>query len=208
MELWRHLRAIAMLPAMVLVVVPLAILYWTEDVHIGWELGMPAAVLPVVLGAALMVVGLGLLGWTVAMFRSAGEGTLAPWDPTQRLVVAGVYRHVRNPMISGVLCALLGEAALLGSLAILFWSVAFFVLNAIYMPLVEERGLEDRFGDEYVRYKQHVPRWIPRLTPWEDPISAGYGMLKGGSGTEGLLEDRRWELEKEERGLPPPKPQS
>jgi protein-S-isoprenylcysteine O-methyltransferase Ste14 len=113
-----------------------------------------------------MIAGLGLLGWTAAMFRSRGGGTLAPWDPTQRLVVVGVYRHVRNPMISGVLCALLGEAALLGSLAILYWFGIFFLMNAIYMPLVEERGLEDRFGDEYVRYKQHVPRWIPRLTPW------------------------------------------
>lgn len=39
----------------------------------------------------------------------------------------------------------------------------------------------------------------------EDPAAAGWGMLKGGpSMTEGLLEDRRWELEREERGLPPP----
>ncbi len=166
MELWRHLRAIALLPAMALAVIPLAILYWTEDVQIGWELDAPLAVPPVVLGVALLLGGLGLLVWTVAMFRSAGEGTLAPWDPTQRLVVAGVYRHVRNPMISGVFCAILGEAALLGSLPLFYWGVVFFVANAIYMPLVEERGLERRFGEDYRRYRQHVPRWIPRLTPW------------------------------------------
>ncbi len=42
----------------------------------------------------------------------------------------------------------------------------------------------------------------------EDPIKAGYGMLKGGpSMTKALLEERRWELEREERGLPPPRPQ-
>ena len=41
----------------------------------------------------------------------------------------------------------------------------------------------------------------------EDPIAAGYGMLKGGPPmTKGLLEDRRWELEREERDLPPPRP--
>ena len=41
-----------------------------------------------------------------------------------------------------------------------------------------------------------------------DPIAEGHGMLKGGpSLTKGLLEDRRWELDREERGLPPPKPQ-
>ncbi len=39
----------------------------------------------------------------------------------------------------------------------------------------------------------------------KDPIAAGYGMFKAGpSMTKGLLEDRREELEREERDLPPP----
>jgi protein-S-isoprenylcysteine O-methyltransferase Ste14 len=168
MELWRHLRAIALLPTMVLVVSPLVILYFTEDIHIGWGLDTPLGMLLVVLGAALMLAGLAFVGWTVAMFRSQGEGTLAPWDPTRKLVVVGMYRYVRNPMISGVLCVLLGEAALLGSVAILIWFALFFLLNAVYIPMSEERGLEQRFGDEYRHYKEHVPRWLPRLTPWED----------------------------------------
>jgi len=204
MELWRHLRAIALLPTMVLVVVPLVILYFTEDVHIGWGLGAPLSALPVVLGTLLTIAGLGLVGWTVAMFRSRGEGTLAPWDPTRRLVIVGMYRYVRNPMISGVLCALLGEAVLLGSLAVLIWFAVFFLLNAVYIPLSEERGLEQRFGDEYRRYKENVPRWLPRLTPWGDPISTGLGMFKDVPLTSDLFEERRHELEREERGLPPP----
>lgn len=167
MELWRHLRAITLLPAMVLVIIPGLVLFLTEDVHIGWELDAPLAVLPVALAVVLVLAGLGLLAWTVAMFRSRGEGTLAPWDPTQRLVVIGVYRYVRNPMISGVLCALLGEAALLGSLTVLTWFGVFFLMNAVYIPLSEERGLKKRFGEEYRRYKRHVPRWLPRLTPWD-----------------------------------------
>jgi AbrB family looped-hinge helix DNA binding protein len=41
----------------------------------------------------------------------------------------------------------------------------------------------------------------------DDPIAAGRGMLKGGpSLTKALLEERRWELEREERGLTPPPP--
>jgi hypothetical protein len=79
------------------------------------------------------------------------------------MVVVGPYRHVRNPMISGLLLILLAEALFFGSLPILAWFAFGFALNAVYIPLVEESGLEKRFGEEYLRYKQHVPRWIPRL---------------------------------------------
>jgi protein-S-isoprenylcysteine O-methyltransferase Ste14 len=98
----------------------------------------------------------------VRLFATVGESTLAPWDPTHRLVVLGPYRHVRNPMITGVISMLLGEAALLGSWPLLAWALGFFGVNAIYMPLVEEPGLVRRFGDDYVRYRQNVPRWLPR----------------------------------------------
>jgi len=103
---------------------------------------------------------------TVKLFATVGEGTLAPWDPTQKLVVRGIYRYVRNPMITGVSCILLGEAVALGSVALLGWFMLFFVANVIYMPLVEETGLERRFGEDYLAYRQNVPRWIPRLRPW------------------------------------------
>ena len=45
----------------------------------------------------------------------------------------------------------------------------FFVVNHAYFIVSEEPGLEKRFGDDYRRYKQHVPRWLPRRTPWTDP---------------------------------------
>lgn len=100
------------------------------------------------------------------LFARVGQGTLAPWDPTQRLVAQGPYRYVRNPMISGVLCVLLGEAALFGSAPLLVWAAAFFALNAAYIPLIEEPGLEKRYGAAYEAYRRNVPRWLPRRTPW------------------------------------------
>jgi protein-S-isoprenylcysteine O-methyltransferase Ste14 len=84
-------------------------------------------------------------------------------------VVTGVYCRVRNPMISGVVAILIGEALLFRSLALLAWAGVVWTLNAIYIPLVEEHGLAQRFGDEYHQYKQHVPRWLPRRTPWTPP---------------------------------------
>jgi protein-S-isoprenylcysteine O-methyltransferase Ste14 len=155
----RHLLAIGLLPVTVTVVVPALVL---------WRSGADVAAWPLaVLGVTLIALGLALVAWTVALFATVGRGTLAPWDPTSRLVVRGPYRHVRNPMISGVLAILLGEAALFGSVPLLVWFAAAFAVNAVYFPLVEEPGLRRRFGEEYDAYSANVPRWLPRLRPWE-----------------------------------------
>jgi protein-S-isoprenylcysteine O-methyltransferase Ste14 len=71
-------------------------------------------------------------------------------------------------MITGVLTMLVGESVMLGSRALAFWAGTFFLMNAIYFLIIEEPGLEWRFGEEYRRYKSSVPRWIPRRTPWEN----------------------------------------
>ncbi len=169
MSAWRHVRAIGLLPGVVTLAVP-AIIVWTGDaVHVGWGLAAGLAWVPMLAGAGLIGLGLLFIVRTVALFASVGQGTLAPWDPTSRLVVRGPYRHVRNPMISGVLCILLGEAALLGSVSLLIWFGAVFAVNAIYMPLVEEPGLARRFGSDYEAYRAHVRRWVPSARPWDPP---------------------------------------
>ena len=159
---WRHLLSITILPFNVTVVVPSAILILGES-------GPDFALVRSLAGAALVAFGLSLMVRTISLFDRVGEGTLAPWDETRHLVVQGVYRHVRNPMISGVLSILLGEAIAFGSPALLLWFAIFFAGNAVYMPLSEEPGLEKRFGEAYREYKRNVPRWIPRRTPWRPP---------------------------------------
>ena len=166
MSIRRHLGPIGVAPGVVTLVVPAVILYLTGAVDLGWGLAPPASWLPPLFGCALVGLGLLLMYKTISLFATIGEGTLAPWDPPHRLVVRGIYRHVRNPMISGVFFILLGEAALFGSIAVLVWFLVFFAFQAIYMPLIEERGLARRFGEDYIVYKRNVPRWIPRLTPW------------------------------------------
>jgi protein-S-isoprenylcysteine O-methyltransferase Ste14 len=119
-----------------------------------------------VLGFVLICLGLVLMLATIRSFVPLGQGTPAPWNPTQRLVVQGIYLHVRNPKISGVFALLLGEALLAASVPLLCWFVIFVIGNAVYIPLAEEPGLVRRFGDEYLTYKQNVPRWVPRWTAW------------------------------------------
>jgi protein-S-isoprenylcysteine O-methyltransferase Ste14 len=123
-------------------------------------------VFAVVAGIASLIVGLTLFSFTVINFAVKGRGTLAPWDPPRVLVVEGVYRYVRNPMISGVLFILFAESLFTGSPRVLFWFGLFLLMNLIYIPLFEERSLAARFGERYRIYKRNVPRWIPRITPW------------------------------------------
>lgn len=158
----RHLLSVLLLPFTVTFIVPRWLLakpgsLWTA----------PALILVGrITGALVFFAGLSLFAWCVSLFARVGQGTLAPWDPTRRLVAVGPYRYVRNPMISGVAAMLVGETLFFGSTALAAWSAGFVIVNHIYFLLSEEPGLERRFGADYVNYKKSVPRWWPRLRPW------------------------------------------
>ena len=161
--LMRHLLAIAMLPVIVAVVVPVW-LARRNDVHLAIG-STPQEIVVQFAGLVILVIGLTLFVSSVRRFAGDGKGTLAPWDPPRRLVISGPYRYVRNPMISGVVFLLFGEALLLLSRPHTTWAAAVFVINAIYIPLLEEPQLRARFGAAYDEYCKHVPRLMPRLRP-------------------------------------------
>jgi protein-S-isoprenylcysteine O-methyltransferase Ste14 len=161
----RWILPILALPVMVMVVVPAAIVYCTRDTCWASAWVAPATV-QFWVGIASALLGLVLSGWSVALFARVGEGTAAPWDPPRRFVVRGPYRHVRNPMISGVQALLIAEALLLCSWPLGIWCLLFGFGNAVYIPLVEEKTLAKRYGQDYAEYKKHVARWLPSPTPW------------------------------------------
>ena len=107
---------------------------------------------------------------TIRLFSKHGNGTIAPWDSTTRLITTGPYAYVRNPMITGVVLILIGEALLLASYAIGIWAIVFTIINMFYFSLSEEPGLRKRFGKSYDTYCKNVPRYIPRLTPWKQDM--------------------------------------
>lgn len=166
--LLRWLIAILVLPGTVAVLVPATLQLATRG---PTALMKFAAVDTPQFWAAVVLSGFGLsFGlWTMALFWRIGQGTPAPWDPPARLVVKGPYRHVRNPMITSVLAILLAETCIYQSPAIAIWFAIFLLGNLIYFPLSEEPSLAKRFGDDYELYRQHVSRWLPRLTPWDLP---------------------------------------
>jgi protein-S-isoprenylcysteine O-methyltransferase Ste14 len=160
----RHLLAVLLLPFIVVIVVPMWLFNSFSSYDSRWT-GMTSSLTwtGFISGALLVWIGLMLFIWCVNLFAIVGQGTLAPWDPTQKMVVVGPYRYVRNPMISSVAMMLIGQALFWGSWIIALWAGIFILINHIYFIVSEEHGLEKRFGERYLEYKARVPRWIPRL---------------------------------------------
>ncbi|MEA2235795.1 MAG: hypothetical protein QOC81_519 [Thermoanaerobaculia bacterium] len=160
----RHAFAIVILPVTMAVLIPIWVIRGNAIVF--RPPAAPLDVLSVIAGGLLFCAGFALFVATVFLFATRGRGTLAPWDPPSRLVVAGPYRYVRNPMIAGVTFIIAAESLVFRSLALAEWAGTFLLINAIYFPLLEEPQLEKRFGEEYRQYKRHVRRFIPRIRPW------------------------------------------
>jgi protein-S-isoprenylcysteine O-methyltransferase Ste14 len=113
------------------------------------------------LGLVLLVPGLAMITWCFLDFIRRGRGTPAPYDPPRRLVIAGLYRYVRNPQYIGVVLVLLSEALFFGSF-VLFGYAAFFAIGYhLFVRFYEEPTLKRLFGEDYIRYSGAVPRWIP-----------------------------------------------
>ena len=131
----------------------------------GWETGATRPLLQVV-GALLIVAGAIVLVDAFVRFVVEGIGTPAPIAPTQRLVVGGLYRHVRNPMYLAVGTTIVGQALLLGRGILLLYAAAFAVTVLAFVKGYEEPTLAEQFGADYAAYRRAVPGWWPRLRPW------------------------------------------
>jgi protein-S-isoprenylcysteine O-methyltransferase Ste14 len=109
-----------------------------------------------------MVAGTALYVWCVWNFAAVGRGTPGPWDAPSRVVAAGPYRWVRNPIYIAALLIVLGQAWLFMSLRLLTYAGAMAVFFHLFVTGYEERALRRRFGNTYLEYRRLVPRWIPR----------------------------------------------
>jgi protein-S-isoprenylcysteine O-methyltransferase Ste14 len=138
-----------------LVFLPARVLSWSGIVRPG-SIGA-AQIAGVIVGTSGALLAL----WCIATFIVIGRGTPAPFDPPRRLVVAGPYRLVRNPMYIGAALALAGAALFYESWALLAYCVAFTLVMHLFVVVYEEPALRATFGDAYVRYCEQVRRWWP-----------------------------------------------
>jgi protein-S-isoprenylcysteine O-methyltransferase Ste14 len=120
------------------------------------------------IGGALIAAGLAVLLDSFARFALRGLGTPAPVAPPTRLVVTGLYRHVRNPMYVAILAMVGGQALLLGDPRLLAWGAILWAAFHLFVVGYEEPALRRTFGAEYEAFRASVPRWIPRLRAWRE----------------------------------------
>jgi protein-S-isoprenylcysteine O-methyltransferase Ste14 len=134
----------------------------------GWEAREPLPYwLPLrIVGAILLAAGAAALLHAFWRFVVEGLGTPAPVAPTERLVVGGLYRYVRNPMYLAVGATIVGQALLLGQPVLLLYAAAFAVAVVAFVHWYEEPTLIRQFGEQYEGYRQAVPAWWPRREPW------------------------------------------
>jgi protein-S-isoprenylcysteine O-methyltransferase Ste14 len=136
----------------------------------GWDVRWPMSASGggmMALGAAILAVAVLVLIRNFVRFVVEGRGTPSPVLQTERLVVGGDYRFVRNPMYLGVIGAILGQAMIFGSFALLLYALAVWATMATFVRWYEEPLLQNRYGDEYERYRQRVRAWVPRRHPWQ-----------------------------------------
>jgi len=122
---------------------------WVDAV--GWLLVLP--------GAAVLIHAFVAFAWH-------GRGTPSPTAPTERLVVRGAYRYVRNPMYIAVLAVVLGQALLFASWGVIAYLVLLGLTMNAFVRTYEEPTLREDHGPEYEEFCANVPRWVPRPTPW------------------------------------------
>jgi protein-S-isoprenylcysteine O-methyltransferase Ste14 len=147
-------------PGTIAGLIPYRLTHWRAQPAFFGQRWLPVA------GAVLLIGGFAVLVDSFRRFALEGRGTPAPVLPTDQLVVSGLYRYVRNPIYVAVLSLVLGQALILSSTALVWYSAILWLLFHLFVLLYEEPTLGRRFGRSYEEYRTHVRRWWPRARAW------------------------------------------
>ena len=160
-HLRRSLTQLAVFWSVFFVAVPALAVRVEARLGLGVGMSSAGAAAAAVVGSVLFVVGSVLGGWSCVTMALQGAGTPLPAVTARRLVVAGPYRFVRNPMAVAGVVQTVGIALALGT-----WTLAVGAfIGAVFWDLVirpeEEADLLRRFGVSYGEYRASVRRWVP-----------------------------------------------
>jgi protein-S-isoprenylcysteine O-methyltransferase Ste14 len=152
------LRVLALNLLLSLLVIVVCLLAFMADRF--WNLSLPGQL--ELLAWPLLLLGLLLILAAEYSLLSAGRGSGAPGNRPSKLVTSGLYGWVRNPVYLGTPILLFGVACFHRSPSLLLMALIFIPAIHVYVVRIEEPRTARRLGAEYARYKQNVPRWLPR----------------------------------------------
>ncbi len=115
--------------------------------------------LAVSLGTLLVLVGAAGVAWGIRAIRRGGT-PVDPYKPTTAIVSDGPYRFSRNPLYAATTMIYVGLAVAINTLWPLFLLPALIAILHVGVIAREERYLEQKFGEDYLRYKRSVRRWL------------------------------------------------
>jgi protein-S-isoprenylcysteine O-methyltransferase Ste14 len=124
-----------------------------------WPVALLAGTAQYWVGGVVIAASFALVIPAFRGFRGAGEHP-DPWRPTSSLVLTGPYRVTRNPMYLAMTVLSIGLAIVLDNVWILLALVPALIVTNYGVIRREERYLEAKFGEDYIRFKSSVRRWI------------------------------------------------
>lgn len=139
---------------------------WTLEMarpaRIGFPFALAAIVLivftPLKIGRPVFWIGLGLaLIGQVGFFYALHTFNITPLDQP---VTGGLYQISRNPQWVTFALVMLGFSLMVGSWTVLGLLAVRVIMNH-FRILGEERALESQYGEDYLKYKESIPRyWV------------------------------------------------
>ena len=135
----------------------------TLDGLLGFEGGFLPSPANFIVAGVSFVVGLVAWLWTYEQLTVRGEGSPSPTaGRTLKLVRTGIYAHCRNPSLYGKTLGVLAVGLALNSFSFCFILVPLLLTGSLAEKVIrQEPQLVEVFGEEYTRYREEVPLFIP-----------------------------------------------
>ncbi len=93
--------------------------------------------------------------------KDAGKESLYPSKETK--MFGGIYRYIRHPQNLGKLSLFIALAFCINLLFLVLWVTSSVIILILIISYFEEKDLILRFGDSYIKYKQTVGAFFPKI---------------------------------------------
>jgi len=169
-ETWRYILGYTLGFLVFLVLIPFGFYALARLDHLLWNVRLfDRAAVRLVISLPIFILGLVFMIWSNWALYRIGKGGptdvfgLSVSPQTHKLVIVGLYRYSRNPMVFGALSIYLSLGVFLNSTLCLVFLLMTLPFVILYLKSTEEKRLLKDFGQAFVDYQQKVPLIFPLI---------------------------------------------